>query len=91
MDASPAVTCSIAFFQDLVDTAVILTYPSLCREFFHLLCLEFINPQYALFQCVNGLYRPNPNSSINPSHLFYFNFFGKLLAKTVCDGMYLIT
>ena len=79
---------SIAFFPDLIDKADFLTF--LCREFFHLLCLEFINPQYALFQCVNGLYRPNPNSSINPSHLFYFNFFGKLLAKTVCDGTYLV-
>ena len=57
-----------------------------CREFFHLLCLELVNPQYALFQSVNGLYRPNPNSAVNPNHLFYFSFFGKVLAKIICDG-----
>lgn len=68
-----------------VETVVTLY---LHREFFHLLCQEFVNPQYALFQCVSGLYRPNPNSSVNPNHLFYFTFLGKILAKIICDGMF---
>ena len=56
------------------------------REFFHLLILEFLNPQYALFECVNGLYKPNSNSYINNNHLFYFKFFGKVLARCICDS-----
>ncbi len=60
---------------------------SVCREFFHLLSLEFVNPDIALFHHVNGLYKPNPRSSANENHLFYFNYFGKILAKVICDGM----
>ena len=63
--------------------------PPNSREFFHLLCLEFINPQYALFQSVNGLLRPSPCSSVNPNHLIYFHFFGKVLARMICDSMYM--
>ena len=61
------------------------------REFFHLLSQELINPQYALFQFIpsSGLYKPNSNSAINPNHLFYFEFFGKILAKAICEGNYI--
>ena len=61
-------------------------YSLTCREFFHLLSMEFVNPNFALFQCVNGLYKPSPHSSANENHLFYFRFFGKILAKALCDG-----
>lgn len=47
-----------------------------------------MNPNYALFEEVGGKFRPNPNSSINPNHLFYFNFTGKFLAKAVADGKF---
>lgn len=66
-----------------------MSLPLNSREFFHLLCLEFINPQYALFQSVNGLIRPSPCSSVNPNHLIYFQFFGKVLARMICDSMYM--
>ena len=33
------------------------------------------------------MYQINPSSQINPEHLDYFNFLGKLLAKCVCDGI----
>ena len=56
------------------------------REFFHLLCLEFVNPQYALFQSVSGLHKPSPCSSVNPNHLLYFHFFGNVLARMICDS-----
>ena len=75
----------------LFHAVMLFIYPVLFNffysEFFHLLCLEFVNPQYALFQCVNGLYKPSPNSNINTNHLIYFEFFGKMLAKSICDGM----
>ena len=61
------------------------------REFFHLLSQELVNPQYALFEFIpsSGLYKPNSNSAINPNHLFYFEFFGKILAKSICEGTYI--
>ena len=57
-----------------------------CREFFHLLSLAFVNPDIALFESINGLYKPSTTSCANENHLFYFNFFGKILGKAVCDG-----
>lgn len=56
------------------------------REFFELLGEALVNPNYALFEEVGGRFRPNPNSSINPNHLLYFHFTGKILAKAVADG-----
>lgn len=58
----------------------------IAREFFHLLSLELVNPHYNLFHSVNGLYKPSPSSDVNPNHLLYFTFFGKILAKAICDG-----
>ena len=57
-------------------------------EFFHLLSLEMTNPDYALFECIRdtGLYKPNSNSSVNSNHLFFFEFFGKILAKVIIDS-----
>jgi E3 ubiquitin-protein ligase HUWE1 len=55
------------------------------REFFHLLIQELVNPEYALFKTTNGLYRPSPYSSVNPSHLQYFELCGKVLARMIYD------
>ena len=55
-------------------------------EFFHLLSLELVNPQYALFQSANSLYRPSPHSSVNPNHLQYFDLCGRMLARMICDS-----
>ena len=57
-------------------------------EFFHLLTLEMTNPNYALFECIQhtGLYKPSSNSSVNSNHLFFFEFFGKILAKVIIDS-----
>ena len=71
---------------DITVTVLLTILDGIIREFFHLLILECLNPQYALFQCVNGLYKPNPNSYINNNHLFYFKFFGKVLARCICDS-----
>jgi len=56
------------------------------REFFHLVSLELVNPDYALYECVNGLYKPNRNSHVNPAHLDYFRLTGTIMAKAICDG-----
>ena len=57
------------------------------REFFHLLSMELVNPDYALFEFVgNGLYKPNKNSSVNPAHLEYFKLTGTMMAKAICEG-----
>ena len=60
------------------------------REFFHLLSMELVNPDYALFECVSsGLYKPNKNSSINPAHLEYFKLTGTMMAKAICEGQHI--
>ena len=63
-----------------------LTFISVCSEFFHLLSLEFVNANFALFQCLHGRYKPSSHSSTHEHHLYYFKFFGKILAKAICDG-----
>eukprot|EP00817_Percolomonadidae_sp_ATCC50343_P006503 CAMPEP_0117430666 /NCGR_PEP_ID=MMETSP0758-20121206/10223_1 /TAXON_ID=63605 /ORGANISM="Percolomonas cosmopolitus, Strain AE-1 (ATCC 50343)" /LENGTH=1326 /DNA_ID=CAMNT_0005218949 /DNA_START=940 /DNA_END=4917 /DNA_ORIENTATION=- len=56
----------------------------LTREFFQLLSRDMFNPNYALFtQAPNGLYQPNPNSSVNNLHLEYFKFIGQVLAMSL--------
>ena len=56
------------------------------REFFHLLSQQLVDPQYALFQNINGFYKPCQLSSIDPNHLTFFQFFGKILGRAICDG-----
>ncbi|XP_076444594.1 E3 ubiquitin-protein ligase HACE1-like isoform X2 [Babylonia areolata] len=53
----------------------------LVREWFDLLSREILNPDYALFtMSADGCtFQPNSNSSINPDHLSYFRFAGRLL------------
>eukprot|EP00043_Microstomoeca_roanoka_P015167 m.151401 g.151401 ORF g.151401 m.151401 type:complete len:934 (-) comp16199_c4_seq2:139-2940(-) len=52
------------------------------REWFTLLSKEIFNPDYALFELSpdEQSYLPNLNSSINPDHLAYFQFLGRILA-----------
>ncbi|KAL8586648.1 hypothetical protein ACOMHN_040156 [Nucella lapillus] len=53
----------------------------LVREWFDLLSKEILNPDYALFtMSADGCtFQPNSNSAINPDHLSYFRFAGRLL------------
>ena len=59
------------------------------REWMFLLMQAVLDPQVALFSTSNEnyVYQINSSSHINPEHLDYFNFLGKLLAKCVCDGI----
>jgi hypothetical protein len=56
-----------------------------------LLSREALNPYYGLFQHSSGDYllEINPNSSINPDHLSYFRFIGRVLGLAVQHGHYL--
>ena len=60
----------------------------LSREFFGILAKEIFNPNYALFTSTEDgcTFQPNPNSSINPDHLSYFRFVGRIVGKAVADG-----
>jgi E3 ubiquitin ligase SMURF1/2 len=51
-----------------------------------------LNPYYGLFQYSSSdaqLLEANPNSSINPDHLSYFQFIGRVLGLAVCHGHYI--
>ena len=60
----------------------------LSREFFGILAKEIFNPNYALFTSTEdgSTFQPNPSSSINPDHLSYFRFVGRIVGKAVADG-----
>ena len=60
----------------------------LSREFFGILAKEMFNPNYALFTSTEDgcTFQPNPNSSINPEHLRYFHFVGRIVGKALADG-----
>ena len=63
----------------------------LSREFFGILAKEMFNPNYALFTSTEDgcTFQPNPNSAINPDHLSYFRFVGRVVGKAVVDGFLL--
>ncbi|KAL1537264.1 HECT-type E3 ubiquitin transferase [Salvia divinorum] len=59
------------------------TGPGVLREWFFLVCQAIFNPQNALFvACSSDLRRfyPNPASKVDPMHLEYFRFSGKVIA-----------
>jgi hypothetical protein len=59
------------------------------REWFSVLSRAMFNPDYALFKtsAVDKVtYQPNRMSSINPDHLQYFRFVGRIIAKAINDG-----
>ena len=61
----------------------------LLREWYLIIAREMFNPNYALFQLTPGdrvMYIPNPSSQINPNHLDYFKFTGKVIAKAIYDN-----
>ncbi|XP_025829571.1 E3 ubiquitin-protein ligase SMURF2 [Agrilus planipennis] len=63
-----------------------LDYGGVAREWLHLLSREMLNPQYGLFQYSREDHytlQINPDSSINPEHLSYFHFVGRILGIAV--------
>lgn len=69
-----------------------LDYGGLSREFFFLLSHEMFNPFYCLFEYSahdNYTLQINPHSSINPEHLKYFQFIGRVVGLAVFHQRFL--
>ena len=69
-----------------------LDYGGIAREWLYLLSHEMLNPYYGLFQYSrDDIYtlQINPDSSINPEHLSYFHFVGRIIGLAVFHGHYL--
>ncbi|XP_059470031.1 E3 ubiquitin-protein ligase SMURF2 [Neocloeon triangulifer] len=69
-----------------------LDYGGVAREWLYLLSHEMLNPQYGLFQYSgddNYTLQINPDSNINPEHLSYFHFVGRVIGIAVFHGHYI--
>ncbi|KAJ3283722.1 hypothetical protein HDU79_008837, partial [Rhizoclosmatium sp. JEL0117] len=69
-----------------------LDYGGLSREFFFLMSKEMFNPFYCLFEYAahdNYTLQINPNSAVNPEHLNYFKFIGRVVGLAVFHQRFL--
>uniref|UniRef100_A0AAY5EAT6 HECT-type E3 ubiquitin transferase n=1 Tax=Electrophorus electricus TaxID=8005 RepID=A0AAY5EAT6_ELEEL len=69
-----------------------LDYGGVAREWLYLLSHEMLNPYYGLFQYSrDDIYtlQINPDSSVNPEHLSYFHFVGRIMGMAVFHGHYI--
>jgi len=60
------------------------------REWFGILAREIFNPMYGLFQPAGGkqsTFHPNPMSYVNPDHLSFFTFIGRIVGKALYDNV----
>ncbi|KAI7908284.1 uncharacterized protein BX663DRAFT_482482 [Cokeromyces recurvatus] len=59
------------------------------REWFSVLARQMFDPNYALFvkSAADKLtYQPNRDSAVNPDHLSFFKFVGRIIGKAIYDG-----
>merc|ERR1712072_818161 len=57
---------------------------------FGILAREIFNPMYGLFQPAGGkqsTFHPNPMSYVNPDHLSFFTFIGRVVGKALYDNV----
>ncbi|XP_033630687.1 E3 ubiquitin-protein ligase SMURF2-like [Asterias rubens] len=69
-----------------------LDYGGIAREWLYLLSHEMLNPYYGLFQYSrDDIYtlQINPDSGINPEHLSYFHFVGRIIGMAIFHGHYI--
>ncbi|KAJ3331108.1 hypothetical protein HDU76_004062 [Blyttiomyces sp. JEL0837] len=69
-----------------------LDYGGLSREFFFLISKEMFNPFYCLFEYSahdNYTLQINPKSDVNPEHLNYFRFIGRVVGLAIYHNRYL--
>lgn len=62
------------------------------REWYQVLSRQMFNPDYALFTPVASdetTFHPNRTSYINPEHLSFFKFIGKIIGKAIFDSSFL--
>ena len=76
----------------IADALALMTSCRVCREFFFLLSHEMFNPFYCLFEYSahdNYTLQINPNSGVNPEHLNYFKFIGRVLGLGIFHRRFL--
>lgn len=59
------------------------------REWYQVLSRQMFNPDYALFTPVTSdenTFHPNRTSYVNPEHLSFFKFIGRIIGKSIYDG-----
>jgi len=69
-----------------------LDYGGVAREWLYLLSHEMLNPYYGLFQYSReDIYtlQINSDSAINPDHLSYFHFVGRIMGIALFHGHYI--
>lgn len=69
-----------------------LDYGGVAREWFFMLSREIMNPMYCLFEYSGqGSYtlQINPASFVNPDHLEYFRFIGRVVAMALYHGKFI--
>ncbi|XP_041375572.1 NEDD4-like E3 ubiquitin-protein ligase WWP1 [Gigantopelta aegis] len=69
-----------------------LDYGGLAREWFFNLSHDVLNPMYCLFEYAsnsNYSLQINPASSVNPDHLLYFRFIGRVIAMALYHGKFI--
>ncbi|RCK55503.1 putative E3 ubiquitin-protein ligase TOM1 [Candida viswanathii] len=62
------------------------------REWYQVLSRQMFNPDYALFTPVasdSTTFHPNRTSYINPEHLSFFKFIGRIIGKAIFDNCFL--
>lgn len=90
MNLSPSMMLGKLNIKFLNEDA--LDYGGVAREWFYQLSREMLNPYYGLFEQLSSdqyLLAINPNSSINPDHLSYFRFIGRIMGLAVVNGHFL--
>ncbi|KAH3666429.1 hypothetical protein WICMUC_005697 [Wickerhamomyces mucosus] len=62
------------------------------REWYQVLSRQMFNPDYALFLPVASdktTFHPNRTSGVNPEHLSFFKFIGRVIGKAIFDNCFL--
>lgn len=62
------------------------------REWYQVLSRQMFNPDYALFLPVvsdKTTFHPNRTSYVNPEHLSFFKFIGRIIGKAIYDNCFL--
>lgn len=62
------------------------------REWYQVLSRQMFNPDYALFSAIASdetTFHPNRTSFVNPEHLSFFKFIGRIIGKAIFDGSFL--
>ncbi|XP_064393564.1 NEDD4-like E3 ubiquitin-protein ligase WWP2 [Halichondria panicea] len=69
-----------------------LDYGGPAREWFFMLSHQMLNPMYCLFEYAGGnnyTLQINPASGVNPEHLQYFKFVGRVIAMAMYHGKFI--